>query len=378
MTEPGNPHRLYHHRRSTVAGVMVAIALIAGLTSILYARVDTSGAPAFKEPLPVATTRFTQNQSFTRDLSYLGLVKATRRTDIAFEISGLLVSQLTREGTQVEAGDILAPLEDATLLAKKKATVAEQRRVASELELARLKESRQQDLRDSGAVSHEAYDETRLRAKALTAQSDGVAAQLDSINIELAKTVLHAPYKGVISERFVDVGTVVSPGAPILRIVESDSSEAHVGVAVEQLESMNIGEHYTLKVRGKNVLAPLHAIRPDVNPITRAVTVVFQLPEGGPALDGEPVTLKLEKSVAMKGGWLPLSALLEGERGAWTVLKIQEKDQQLRTVREVVEVLEVKGNKAYVRGTIIDGDIVVADGIHKATPGAPVVLAQVN
>ena len=96
------------------------------------------------------------------------------------------------------------------------------------------------------------------------------------------------------------------------------------------------------------------------------------------ALDGEPVTLKLEKSVAMEGGWLPLSALLEGERGAWTVLKIQEKDQQIRTVREVVEVLEVKGNKAYVRGTIIDGDIVVADGIHKATPGAPVVLAQVN
>ena len=187
MTESNNPHRLYHHRRSTVAGVMVAIALIVGLTSILHARVDTSSVPALKNPLPVTTTRFTQNQSFTRDLSYLGLVKASRRTDIAFEISGLLVSQLAREGTQVEAGDILATLADATLLARKKATVAEQRRVASELELARLKESRQQDLRDSGAVSHEAYDETRLRAKALTAQSDAVAAQLDRINIELAK-----------------------------------------------------------------------------------------------------------------------------------------------------------------------------------------------
>ena len=49
----------------------------------------------------------------------------------------------------------------------------------------------------------------------------------------------------------------------------------------------------------------------------------------------------------------------------------------LLTVREVVEVLEVRGNRAYVRGTIVDGDIVVADGIHKATPGAPVILAQV-
>lgn len=377
MTETNNPHRLYSHWQSTIIGMVVAIALIAGLTSILYARVAPSGTPETKRPLPVVTTRFEQHEAFTRELSYLGLVKASRRTDMAFEISGLMVAQHAREGAEVEAGESLAILEDSTLLARKKATLAEQRRVASELELAQLKETRQQDLRNSGAVSREAYDETRLRAKALAAQNDAVAAQLDSINIELAKTVLHAPYKGVISERFVDIGTVVSPGSPILRIVETGSSEAHIGVAVEVLEHLNIGELYALKVRGQSVMAALLAIRPDVNPITRAVTAVFQLPGDRPALDGEPVSLKLEQAIAMEGGWLPLSALLEGERGAWTVLKIRKKDEQHSTVREVVEVLEVRGNRAYVRGTIVDGDIVVADGIHKATPGAPVILAQV-
>jgi membrane fusion protein, multidrug efflux system len=378
MTGKNSPHRLYRNRRSNIAGLLLASALIAGLTSTLYARVAPDGDPQTKNPLPVVTTRFEQTQEYSRELSYLGLVKARRRTDMAFEISGLMESLQAREGNKVEAGQILATLDDSSLLARKKATLAEQRRVASELELAILKEDRQLDLRDSGAVSREAYDETRLRAQALAAQSDAVAAQLDSIDIELSKTVLRAPYAGVISERIVDVGTVVSPGSPILRIVESGKSEAYIGLAVELLETLEVGEFYTLKIRDERLAAPLLALRPDVNPVTRAVTAVFALPGGGPALDGEPVSLELEQSIALEGGWLPLSALLEGERGAWTVLKVQSVDGHHNTVREVVEVLEVRGNKAYVRGTIADGDIVIADGIHKATPGAPVTLAQVH
>ena len=44
--------------------------------------------------------------------------------------------------------------------------------------------------------------------------------------------------------------------------------------------------------------------------------------------------------------------------------------------REAVEVLEIQGNRAYVRGTLRDGQTVVADGIHRIAAGAPVSVLE--
>jgi hypothetical protein len=169
---------------------------------------------------------------------------------------------------------------------------------------------------------------------------------------------------------------VVSTGTPILRIVETSNKEAHIGLPVTQSEKLSVDHTYALTLRGESVDTRLLALRPDVNASTRAVTAVFLLPRGIAALDGEPVTVKLTESVAAPGGWLPLAALLEGERGAWTVLKIVSSSGGQITVRETVEVLEVQKDKAFVRGTISSGDTIVANGVHKVTPGAAVTVVN--
>ena len=93
-------------------------------------------------------------------------------------------------------------------------------------------------------------------------------------------------------------------------------------------------------------------------------------------VSGEPVTLALSEEVAMTGGWLPVSALLEGERGLWTVLRVVDTDQGAVTAREAVEVLDVRGDRAYVRGTLGDHQRFIADGVQRIAPGTPVVLEE--
>ena len=377
MKRKQHPHRLFQKPGTTVVGLALAAGLVTALTTLQYARVGAVSVTQARPPLPVAATSYAQQSQYQREVSYLGLVKASRRTDIGFEMPGLIMALYAREGTEVLAGSALAELDSAKLMASKRATTAELHRVEAELELARIKETRQQDLQKSGAVSREAYDETRLRARALVAQREMVTAQLESIEIDLGKAVLRAPYSGIISERYIDEGTVVTGGTPILRLVEASSREAHIGIAVMQAEKLAPGNDYPLMLRGDKILASLVAIRPDVNPITRAVTAVFQLPATATALDGEPVTLVLTQPVHVTGGWLPISSLIEGERGAWTVLKIEAQGERQLTVREAVEVLEVRGDMAYVRGTIAHGDTLVADGVHKVTPGTPVTQVSV-
>jgi RND family efflux transporter MFP subunit len=349
--------------------------IVAGLTAILHARFAMGDKPAQRTPLTVSATSYQLQDSYQREVSYLGLVAAGRKARLGFEVSGTVAELPWREGSPVGKGQLIARLDDASLQASYSATSADLAQARSELELAKLKAKRQRELRESGAVSREAFDETRLRAQALESRVEAVSARLRSIEIQIEKATLRAPYAGVIADRFVHEGAVVNPGSPVVQFIETAGREANIGVAVAKARALEPGRQYTLKLRGKSFTSPLLTVRPDVDPITRVTTAVFAIPPEIDAVDGEPITLLMQESVQSRGGWLPIEALLESSRGLWTVLRLEESPEGMQTVREAVEVLEIQGDMAYVRGSLADHSLVVANGVHRTTPGTLVAVS---
>ena len=346
--------------------------IVVAVTFGLHARFALGEKPQPRQPLTVETVEYVIQERYQRDVSYLGLVTAGRQATLGFETAGTVATLPWREGSPIAQGEIIAELDDASLRASARATRAELQQARSELELANLKARRQGELRETGAVSREAYDETRLRAESLKSRVEAVSANLQSIEIKLDKAVLRAPYTGVIADRFVHEGAVVNPGTPVVHFIETGGREAHIGVAVNRAAVMKPGDQYNLALRGQSLSSELLSLRPDVDPVTRVMTAVFAVPDEVAAVDGEPVTLTLQEHIPSRGGWLPLSALLEGNRGLWTVLRLAERDGATITVREAVEVLEVQGNRAYVIGSLPDGSRVVASGVHRISPGTPI------
>ncbi|TDG13741.1 efflux RND transporter periplasmic adaptor subunit [Seongchinamella unica] len=363
------------NRFAGAIGVAAAAVIVIALTGILHARFAMGDKPAERIPLTVAATGYHLQDSYLRQVSYLGLVAAGRKARLGFEISGTVAELPWREGSPVAKGQLIARLDDASLRASYSATSADLDQARSELELAKLKARRQRELRESGAVSREAFDETRLRAQALASRVEAVTARLHSIEIQIEKATLRAPYAGVIADRFVHQGAVVNPGMPVVQFIETAGREANIGVAVAKARSLQVGREYTLKLRGESFSSPLLTVRPDVDPVTRVTTAVFAIPPDIDAVDGEPITLIMEESVEARGGWLPIAALLESSRGLWNVLRLEESPQGTRTVREAVEVLEIQGDMAYVRGSLADNSLVVANGVHRTTPGTLVAVA---
>jgi RND family efflux transporter MFP subunit len=365
-------------RLTSVFAVLAAVACTALIAAGL--RSGNTGEPvvaAIRQPLPVAVDTFRYQDSFERQVSFLGLVRAGRKSSLGFEVPGALATIPVREGSTVSVGDVLATLDTGQLQARRDAASADLRRVEVELKLARLKAERQRNLQATGAVSKEAFDETRLTALALEAQMEAVTARLRGLDIELEKSVLRAPYDGAVARRLVNAGAVVNPGTPVVQLVESGSREAHFGIAAEQVGLLQDGNSYDLAFRGDIVRATLRSVRPDIDPVTLTATAVFELPPAIAAFDGEPVSLLLREQVAVSGGWVPVAALLEGERGLWTALRLKAEEGGYITVRESLEVLEVQGDRAYVRGTLGDGQRFVGDGVHRIAPGTAVAPLEV-
>lgn len=364
--------------RSGLIGFGTAIGLVAVLTTALTLRVSLAEGPPPKTPLSVSTVTFIIQESYQRTASFLGVVNAGRKSDLGFQIPGLIATPPLREGTPVHRGDIIATLDQTALELKRKAAAADLQLARVELDLAKLKAARQQKLIATGAVSEELSDETRLRALAQQSRVDAVAARLATIDDELKKSRLVAPYDGVIADRYVHQGAVVSAGTPVVRLLETADQEAHIGVSAIRTKELKPDDEYSLTLRGSTFGAKLLSIRPDVDPVTRTAIAVFALPPDLEALDGEPVTLELKETVHESGGWLPISALLEGSHGVWTVLRIEVEGNSARTIREAVEVLDIRGDEAYVRGTLPGNVLVVAAGVHRLSPGSLVSVTGVN
>ncbi|MEE4660275.1 MAG: efflux RND transporter periplasmic adaptor subunit [Halieaceae bacterium] len=359
-------------RRTALLSLLLALGLVFGLSALLKLRATAQEGPVSRDPMPVAAQRYRLESSYRRPVSFIGLVRAGRVSGLGFELPGTLAALTVREGSRVSAGDVLARLDTSQLQARRDAAAADLSQVEAELELARIKAQRQRNLQATGAVSEEAFDETRLRAQALDARLASLQARLTGLDIDLEKSVLRAPYDGVVAQRLVDRGAVVSASAPVLRLVAAGAREAHIGVAAEQTGLLTPGMSYRLTLRDAAFDAVLRSIRPDVDPRTLTATAVFELPESVQGLDGEPVELALYERVDMTGAWVPLSALIEGERGLWTIMELVDDGSEQVIRRQVVEILDAQGAQAYVRGSLAEGALYLADGVHRVAPGMAV------
>ena len=349
--------------------VALAIGLSLGGTALIKAnKVTTTSVERI--PMPVAATVFKQQPMFTRNANYLGVIKAGSDSVVGFEVAGVLTDLPATEGMRVSPGDVLAQLGTDRRQARLDAAAATNSRVSAERAQAEARAERIAQLVEDGSASEQDYDDARFSAQALAAAESTAAAQRQSAQLELEKSTLRAPYEAVVARRLVQIGAVVAPGTPVLRLVTATGREAHVGVPADMARRLVAGNAYKLALKGKRVTAELRSIRDDLDATTLTVGAVFDLPASTAVAVGESAVLQIAETVDSAGGWLPISALLEAPRGLWDVLTITpDGEGKQRAQRESVEILYTRSNEVFVRGTLANEVAVVASGLQRISPG---------
>jgi RND family efflux transporter MFP subunit len=210
------------------------------------------------------------------------------------------------------------------------------------------------------------------QAEAALAQTD---AALDRIGIELAKSELRAPFAGRIAARKAEEGAVLDAGAPVLALLETAQPRARIGLAPAAAATLSPGETYALHYGGHPYPARLAALRPDLGTGSRTVTALFDL-EGAPAIPfGTTVSYEWQDWIVGAGTWVPLSALVEGMDGLWSVYVLDGTGQGATVGREAVTLAAVRGDEAFVQGSLRPGQRIVLNGTHRVRPGQDILVA---
>ena len=156
-----------------------------------------------------------------------GKLLPTEQSKLAFEIPGKIKEINVDVGDMVLKDEVLAKLDD-------REATAQLNQAKASYDLSKQVLERFEDLREQGHISIQDLD--KARSDFIIAQS-----QYEFFKVKLEQTNLISPFNGVIQNRFLDTGTVINSGIPILEIIDSNYVEAHISVPVIYLNDMKLG-----------------------------------------------------------------------------------------------------------------------------------------
>lgn len=235
---------------------LIRALVVAGLVVGVFVLRASLFAP---EPIEVEITHPERGRvESTITNSNAGTVEARRRADLSPEIGGRVVELPVSEGARVSRGDVLLRLDSSSQRAQleraeRDLATAEARHEEACLaaEQADREYRRYLSLADRGIIATSLLEQAESRARTTEAACGAAGAAVDSaraairvLESELRKTVLRAPFDGVIAELSIEIGeftTPSPPGLPIPPVVEIiDPSSIYVSAPMDEVDSARI------------------------------------------------------------------------------------------------------------------------------------------
>ncbi|MDJ0920414.1 MAG: efflux RND transporter periplasmic adaptor subunit [Henriciella sp.] len=355
---------------------LVLIAILAVLGFFVMQNRSVEGPLVVEtEPLPLqvnVTTARLQDR-FKIDEAFTGLASARRTSQLGFSSSGRIQTLTVDVGDAVRQGQRLGVLDTRGLRAQRDAAIASVNEAEASHKLALVTVKRQIALQEKGHVSEQQVDEASAQANTAMARIRAAEANVQALNVQIDLSAIDAPFSGTVTNRMADEGAIASPGQPVFELVESGALEARIGLTEPLAARLVEGETYRLLTSSGEVSAVLRAKTGVIDTGQRTVTTVFDIEDARSVAPGAVVRIALEQTLEERGLWLPVTALVEGERGLWSVYVVRRDGDHWITAPGTVEIVHSEGERVYVRGAVRDGDLVIRDGLQRVTPGQRVI-----
>lgn len=370
-------------RKKTVAILVLVIAVVAAV--IYFSRK--------KEPervLPIVSTVEVGKSDVNVYGEYVGRVRAQQFVEVHARVEGFLEEMLFEEGTYVKKNQVLFVIDQRQYKAKVdkasaqlKKDQAQERKTQHDLERIRplYAENAASQLDLDNAVA--AYESAK--ASVIMSQAD-----LDQAEMELDYTVVRSPISGNISERFVDLGTLVgrSGKTQLATVVKSDTVLVDFSMtALDYLKSkernVNLGQKvenrswqpYITVTLADNTQYPYKGLvdfaEPQVDPRTGTFSVRAEMPNPGHVLlPGQFTQVKLLLDVREDAITVPLRAVIIEKGGAY--IYVVRKNNTVE--KRFIELGPEQDNMVVVERGLAAGEQIVVEGYHKLSPGVEVVI----
>ena len=366
-------HHLYDVARTLSWLHFLPLTILSVVIFLLPGCGDNHG----NKTVPVRTVRYVVVGSAQTlpALERTGEIHAHDETILSFRTGGRIVTRSVDIGDRVNAGQLLATLENTTSQNQLDGAQADYEGAKASAQVAALNVSRMQKLMPTGAIARTQLDNARADWLVARARLKNSESALRNARENLGWTRLIAPQSGMIIEVSASAGQVVSGGQSVLTLATGEARDVVFDIA--KPDAIPPQEQAGLRVSllsdpSVQASAALRDISPQAEPQTRTwrVRATLQNPPLAMAL-GASVTVTLP-ATGPHGYALPASALSRvGDKPAVYVINPQSQ-AQLR----VVVPAYYTATSVIISGGLEPGDRVITAGVSKLRSGEPVIAGE--
>ena len=304
---------------------------------------------------------------------FSGEVRPRVESRLGFRVGGKITARKVDPGTTVKRGQVLMQLDPQDLRLSQAGALANLRATETSRDLAKAEMKRYQELRVKNFVSQAVIDSKVSAWKAAQASVDAAQAGYHGQSNQAGYATLVSDIEGVVTAVDADVGQVVAPGTPVVRVARLDQKEIVIGIPEDKVDALR--KVADVKVRlwanpGVAITGTIREVSPVADPSTRTYQVKVSIPAEEPDVKlGMTALVQFSSLTDTPLIKVPLTALYQ-EKGVTSVWLVES-----GAVRMVpVQVGGVAGNEILLLAGVKPGQTVVTAGANLLKNGQKVKL----
>ncbi len=353
-----------------------------GLSFFLTISACREAPPPPPERIRAIKTITVSEQASGKLRQFSGVVEAADRSSIGFEVSGNVREVRVDVGDKITKGQVLAVLDKRTYNIDVKSAEAELGRAKVQLADKRNDLDRFQRInkQDPGAVSQASLDQSQAAVDGARKQVQFRKSQLKLAQRDLEKTVLRAPFDGVIANRYIDAFNEVARGQKCFDVFENTGMEVAVSIPEDAIDDIRMEQDGEIRFsviadrtyQGR--VTEISKVAGTANAFPIKLTVEDPDQRIRPGMTAR-VTLLLAGDDQKAAYLIPISAV--AQRGESKKGFVFTYDPQTSTVKQSkIEASSVRGNSVLITEGVKDGDIIAVAGVSFLEDGQEVKLMK--
>jgi membrane fusion protein (multidrug efflux system) len=314
------------------------------------------------EPLAVNVIQL-KKEILNNQLQVSGTILPNESVDIKPEINGLVTKVNFKEGQYVTKGTPLLYLNDNELQ-------AQYQRLQYTQKLVQTQESRQKQLLAREAISQEEYD-------IVLNQYNTALADIRLVQAQLEKTVIRAPFNGLLGLRQVSEGAVINAANIIVRIVNIDPIKLEFSIPERYAGLVTVGSsiYFSSESSTEEVEGKVYAFEPQIDAATRTLKLRAQSPnKSSKYLPGMFVKIRFVLDVKEDALLVPAEAVIPELSGYKVFVVGADGNAEQR----MIEIGTRTDTQVQVISGLKEGDLVLTTGVMQVRQGMPVKPTPIN
>ncbi len=344
-------------KRAEVVAIQTTYAEQLVLLDDKIAKLDTN------KRTPLITSVIIKEGVFNHFIELQGNVSTKKMAILSPEYAGILTKIYVKEGQAVTKDQVLAKIDDGNL-------TPQLAQLKLQADLAKTTYERQERLWKQKVGSEMQY----LQAKTNYESQAKVVNQLQE---QIEKTIVKAPFNGVIDEIITEQGNMVSPGSSqIMRVVNLAEMHIETNVPERHLKSVtkNKKVHVNLPVLGETIHTTISQVGSFINPANRTFKIQVPIPNKDKMIKPNlTAKIKINDYTNEKALLIPQSIISENADGQQYVYVVENKKGNVGIAKKVfITTGESEGDHIEILEGITNGAEVVLEGARSVKEGQEV------